>query len=496
MYKRFIKNTFSAIFLQFVTVVSGLILPKLILGYYGSAVNGLVSSIIRFLSFVRVVDFGTGNIIQSSFYKPLSMHDEVEVNRIFQSAKRFYHKISMFISVYVIFLAVFFPLLFKGTESYFSVSCLVLIISVQVCAEYFCGIVERFLLSADQRGHILYVFRIVSVCLNVIVCCFLIMYGTSIHVVKLADSVLLSTPLLLSSLYVRKHYKLAKKDELAEVIKRKWDGFPVHLSALVFECAPTMLLTLFADFRLVSVYIVYNMVISCVRQLLTTATNGFQALLGYYWGKGDEAKFRRVFSEFDWIIHTASIFLCGCLFTLLPSFVMLYTHGVTDVVYMRPFFSACLVVANLFYCLRLPYHVLVKSCMQYRQTGKSYYIGAILLVVVPFGFAGSSPLIGIAFGVLTSMLFHYVWLRKYFHRELLAVSYGTLGKQIFADVVVISVGIVCTWGWTMDSSGMTAWTWMAVKVAMVWLGVSTAVNLFFFRAECMYICEFIRAGKS
>ena len=49
---RLVRNTFSSLAFQVVTVICGFILPRLILKYYGSETNGLVSSIQQFLQII------------------------------------------------------------------------------------------------------------------------------------------------------------------------------------------------------------------------------------------------------------------------------------------------------------------------------------------------------------------------------------------------------------------------------------------------------------
>ena len=48
--RKLAKNTISSLIFQVTTIVSGFILPRLILKQYGSSVNGLVNSIAQFLS--------------------------------------------------------------------------------------------------------------------------------------------------------------------------------------------------------------------------------------------------------------------------------------------------------------------------------------------------------------------------------------------------------------------------------------------------------------
>ena len=54
--KATLLNMISGMVLQFFTLVSGFILPKIILTCFGSEVNGLVSSLNQFLSYITLVE--------------------------------------------------------------------------------------------------------------------------------------------------------------------------------------------------------------------------------------------------------------------------------------------------------------------------------------------------------------------------------------------------------------------------------------------------------
>ena len=62
----------SNLFLQFVTVICGFILPPLIIVHFGSAMNGMVSSIKQFISYLNIVEAGVGGAAIVALYKPLA----------------------------------------------------------------------------------------------------------------------------------------------------------------------------------------------------------------------------------------------------------------------------------------------------------------------------------------------------------------------------------------------------------------------------------------
>ena len=70
--KKLLLNTCTGILKQIITVICGFILPRYFLLYYGSSVNGLISSINNFLSFITLLDLGVGAVVQANLYKPLA----------------------------------------------------------------------------------------------------------------------------------------------------------------------------------------------------------------------------------------------------------------------------------------------------------------------------------------------------------------------------------------------------------------------------------------
>ena len=76
-------NALTNILAQLLTIVSSLIIPKIILEYLGSNVNGLVSSISQFLSYIYLFEGGITAIVASNLYRHLYHKNYDKVNLIF-----------------------------------------------------------------------------------------------------------------------------------------------------------------------------------------------------------------------------------------------------------------------------------------------------------------------------------------------------------------------------------------------------------------------------
>ena len=68
-------NMISSFILQICTILSGFIVPKIILLYFGSDVNGLISSLNQFLNYIALLEGGVTGVVAANVYKPLVSGD-------------------------------------------------------------------------------------------------------------------------------------------------------------------------------------------------------------------------------------------------------------------------------------------------------------------------------------------------------------------------------------------------------------------------------------
>lgn len=68
-------NIISSLTLQVVTVISGFIIPKIILTNFGSSVNGLVSSLNQFLSYITLIEGGITGVAVSIYLVQMMLAD-------------------------------------------------------------------------------------------------------------------------------------------------------------------------------------------------------------------------------------------------------------------------------------------------------------------------------------------------------------------------------------------------------------------------------------
>ena len=125
-----------------------------ILSYYGSEVNGLVNSIAQFLQVIAFLELGVGAVVQSALYKPLAVRNEEQISKIMVSGNSFFKKIAYALTVYVILLVIIYPRLVDNKFGYVYDITLIISMSISYFAQYYFGLIDSLLISADQREYI------------------------------------------------------------------------------------------------------------------------------------------------------------------------------------------------------------------------------------------------------------------------------------------------------------------------------------------------------
>ena len=88
----FAKNTFWNLVYQLTAVVAGFLVPRAIIGVYGSEVNGLVTSLTQFIGYFALVEAGISGAATFALYKPLAQGDWRGVNVVASASRAFYQK--------------------------------------------------------------------------------------------------------------------------------------------------------------------------------------------------------------------------------------------------------------------------------------------------------------------------------------------------------------------------------------------------------------------
>ncbi|WP_306485355.1 lipopolysaccharide biosynthesis protein [Anaerococcus sp.] len=486
-------NTSSSLIFQLTTIICGFIVPRLILQTYGSEVNGLVNSITQFLAIIAFLELGVGAVIQSSLYKPLAEKNDEEISKIVVSGQKFFSRLATILLVYVVILMGIYPLIAKTNFGFLYTATMILVISISSFAQYYFGIVNSLLITANQRGYFSFNIQTVTLILNTIACFTLIKLGASIHIVKLTTSLIyLFRPILLS-LYVKKNYKIDWNIKYSsEPIKQKWNGIAQHVASVILDGTDNIVLTIFMGLEAVSIYSVYNLVVSGVKKLLLSMTNGIQSLMGEMLAKEEVDKLRKFFGWVEWSIHTGTIFIFAVTSVLIVPFVEVYTAGINDANYTQPIFAFLIVAANAGHCLRLPYNLMILAGGHYKQTQSNYVVASILNIVFSILLVKFWGLVGVAIGTLIAMIYQTIWMAIYDSKNFIKWPIKNFVKQFLIDLITAILIILIGKIISINDITWSGWILYAIKVSLIAVVFILLINYIFYRPYIIKIFDKIK----
>lgn len=492
MKKRIITNSMVAIIYQLVVVICGFILPRFILLFYGSEINGVVSSITQFISVITFLDLGVGAVVQSNLYKPLVENDNAGISAIYVSSNKFFRKVAYVLVVYIMILLVVYPLRVNNTFSNEFLLSLILILSIDSFAQYYFGITNQLLLMAAQKGYVIYSVRCITLILNTIGAVIFMYRGCSIQIVKLSTAIIYLLRPCILYIYVNKHYSINHKIEYAvEPIKQKWNGLAQHLAAFVLDGTDVMVLTLFSSLGNVSIYSIYALIVSGIKGFVLTFTgSSITPLLGSLVAKGNSERLSEVFGWIVWVLNSVFTIIYGATLVLIIPFVMLYTSGVTDVDYMNQPFAYLVVIANLVYSLRIPFNMMILASGHFKQTQKSYVFSAILNITISIAAVYKWGLVGVAMGTLIALSYQTIWQAFYITKNLVDFTMLQVLKQFSVNGLIIITSVyICNY-LNLVSDSILEWIMSAIVVCSMYVCVSIFFNIVFFRENISGIYKY------
>lgn len=438
------KNAFTALVSQIITILYGLIIPRIIISTFGSEINGMSSSITQFLSFISLLEGGLGAVILAELYLPIEASDTLKVKEILCACQRFFSELALYFMIYTFIVAIVYSITMQNKYDFVFTSSLVLILSFSTLSQYLFAITNRLLLQALQKIYIVNIVSAGTLLINLIITLIIINFFPEIHVLKLGSSIAFLIQPIIFNHYVDKKYKIdcSIKHQSHYNLKNRWSGFGQNLAHFINMNTDIAVITILVGLKEVSVYSVYMLAINALRTLISTVDNSYQSALGKYYAAGNRTQFKTQFKKFECINNACSLIVfCTCLILISP-FVSLYTQGISDISYYRPLFGLVMVMANLIYCLREPYRLVVLASGKFKETNAGAIIEAFINIFLSLILVKWGGLLGIAMGTLIAITYRFIYLLLFLKRDVLDLTIRDIFSSILKSAIIIVINII------------------------------------------------------
>ncbi len=480
--KKALYNIVSHFIYQAVTLVSGIITPRLIISSFGSAYNGTISSITQFLGLISFLTLGVAGATRVALYKHIANDDILGVSRVIKETERYMRKVGISLVIYSAVLAVIFPYILESSIPKIEVTLLVVLLTVGTFSKYFFSQTYCFLLQADQSEYIVTVFRTVAAVVDLLIIVVLINLDTTMIHVRLGVAVVSFLNPILVNAYIKKHYKLVKKCEPDKTALSQRSYAMFHsIANMVHDNTDIFLLTIFTNAKIVSVYAVYYGIVRNIKELARNFTSGLEGAFGSMWAKGEKKQFSRNFKIYEFLMFSFSSVIFTALGVMLLPFIKLYTAGVTDVNYVRGAFAVLVVLAEAVFCIRQPYVTIVQAAGKYKETRNGAAAEAIINLVISLVLVNFIGLEGIVIGTLIANAFRTVQYMLYSYKELLEQKAWSFVKMVLWHCLNSAIAIIIYFLLEGFIGQNTWFTWIASGFISVFIaGAVTLLTAWIF----------------
>ena len=476
-----IINTFSSLILQILLLINGFIVPWLILSYFGSEVNGLVSSLTKFLSYISLLEGGLTGVVMANLYKPLVEKDNEKLSSVVNTTIKFYKKITKIFIIYTMVLAIIYPLIFNTGFSYIYIFLLTLILSITSLIQYNFSLTYKTLLSADKKVYMVANTQSVLVVLSIILSYISLKVFPEIHIFKLVAALVYIIQPFVFNYYVKKNYDLTKNaEEDNDLLKSRWDGFSINIAAFIHTNTDMILLSFFTNMTTVSVYSIYALVASGLRTVLSFLSNGIKPSIGQLYARNEYAKLSERIDDYELVVFFLVFVLFSVSSLLITPFVMIYTKNITDADYYQPLFGILLMISEGFYLIKTAHVDLAYAANRFKDMKIPCYIEALINILISLILIKPLGLIGVAIGTLVAMIYRMIYHVWYTNSRIINRSQLKFYKQLISFSFSTIIGVaICLCLFSTVQYTISSWIIHGIMYSIV-MGLIYVINCIVF----------------
>ena len=277
-YRNGILSAEFGILQQLVTLLFGLIVPRLFIQTFGSEMNGLLSSLGNLYSYLALVEAGVGTVAIQALYGPVGRNDKKDINEIMTATANYYNKAGFLYLLGVIAIAVVYPLTVTTTIPRLTIVILVFLNGIGGVINFWVQGKYLVLLQAEGKKYLMSIVTMLIYIAQNIVKIVLLLNGFDVIAIHIGYFMISLCQMSFYFYYMRRNYKwldLHSRPNKA-ALSQSNAGLVQQITWMICSNTDILVLTYVAqDLKAVSVYTVYLMVYSTIEKLFSTFSEVF-----------------------------------------------------------------------------------------------------------------------------------------------------------------------------------------------------------------------------
>jgi len=441
--KRSFYNIAFGFLSQLMTIAFGLVIPRLFLVNFGSEVNGFMSSITQIFVYLSIFEAGVGAATIQVLYKHIATDDKQGINSILSATSKYYKRTAGFYFLAVVTMSIIYPLFIKSEFGNATVFFVILLTGMGGVINFFFQAKFILLLTAEGKGYIVGNIVLITTIISNAIKIALIINGSNLILIQLFYFIGNLLQMILISVYIKKHYTwidLNVKPNYA-AISKKSSALIHQISGMVFANTDVLILTIFCGLKVVSVYVMYNLIFQMINGLISNINSGFVFVLGSVYNE-NRNKFMNLYNSYE-LYYLAIVFaLYSITYILILPFMKLYTAGVTDINYIDIWLPVLFVIANLMSLARMPAGTVITIAGHFKETQYRSILESIINIVVSLICVNMIGIYGVLIGTIVALLYRTNDIIIYTNKHIFERSSLIAYKRWFINIVLL-IAIVC-----------------------------------------------------
>lgn len=459
-----IKNILSGFIGQLITIALGIIIPRLVLLNLGSEANGLLSTVSQIYTYFALLEAGVGNAALQALYGPIGSNNTEQSNRILAAMQHYYRRTGFVYLAGVLIVGFVFPIVVHSSFSYQTVFLVTILGGLGGVVRYFTQAKYLMLIKADGRN---YAETNISTIINVLISVTKIILLCARCNVIVIQAMYFGYSVLTSFVYVayvRRSYSwlnLRVAPDLQALSKRNY-AFIHQISAMIFNSTDMMILSLFENLKIVSVYGLYTLLFNMASTAVGTINGSIQYRLGQTFCNKHHEKYLCMHDAFE-IYNMALVSSLYCIvgIFILP-FLRLYTAGVQDINYTDPILPYLFIAVYLLNNGRESSNLVIKFAGHFKQTQWHSVLEAAINVGVSLVGVYFCGIYGVLIGTIAALLYRTNDMIIYANKKILNrspwktyrrwlvnlgmfIAFTLISKVAFAHVVLDTYPRIILW---------------------------------------------------
>lgn len=478
---------------QVIILLCSIIIPRLIIKTYGSETNGLVNSLTQIYNYAALLEMGVSTASVMTIFKAIADKDQQKVNTVISTTANYYKRTGLIYLTIVIGVSIVYPFVIQSAINPVEVFLVAIITGMASALTYIVQGKYSVILQSYGKLYVISTSQMIMTVVSQLMKVLIMWMGYSVVWIQLSYLLLTVIKILYIRFYTKRAYPniVMKEEPDYSLIKERKNVMVHQVSGLIFSSTDSILLSLFTNLTIVSVYSVYNMVMTSLSSLITTLSNSYNYLLANIYNK-EPKKYLAYHEKFETAYFLLVFPVYTTTFLAVTKFVYLYTNGISTNNYVDDKLSLLFVLVALLSAARNPLAKLIDFSKQYKETQNRVLAEMIINISVSLIAISKLGIYGALIGTIVALLYRVNDIIIYVNRRILNRSCQKTYIKFGMNFLLFFLFVVINRWFEIPVNSYLMLLLYAAVVFVISIGMYIALNFILNSNDVVWILRYVQ----